>query len=93
MAEAAAHRDQPLSTRQNEPLIGIPLSNGPEEVVQYFASEEAADQAVAADRSGVERVLSLIGAWEHFDTEDGPDMLDELDRLRHASPPSPPLDL
>ena len=48
--------------------------------------------AETIDQTNIERVLGLIGAWEHFDAEGGPDMLDELDRMRHASPPSPPLD-
>ena len=26
-------------------------------------------------------------AWEALDAEDGPDILDELDRMRHESPP------
>ena len=93
MAEAAAHGNEPLTTRQHEPLIGIPMPSGSEEIVQYFASEEAADRALAPDPASVERVLSLIGAWEHLDAEDGPDMLDELDRIRHTSKPTPPLEL
>jgi hypothetical protein len=38
-------------------------------------------------------VLRLIGAWQHVDAKDGPDMLNELDRIRHASRPTPPLEL
>ena len=37
--------------------------------------------------------LCLAGACADIDDEDGPDMLDELDRMRHASPPGPPLEL
>jgi hypothetical protein len=92
MADAAGS-PQGLTTRRSQPLIGIPTTEGAEEVVQYFTSEEDADRALAPDRAGVERALSLIGAWQHLDAEDGPDMLDELDRIRHQSQPSPPLDL
>ena len=37
--------------------------------------------AETIDQTNIERVLGLIGAWEHFDAEGGPDMLDELDRM------------
>jgi hypothetical protein len=93
MAKAAARRDRPLTTRRTQPLIGIPFDDGVDEVVQYFSSEEEADQAMSAGQFGVEGALRLVGAWEHLDSEDGPDMLDELDRLRHESAPSPLLEL
>jgi hypothetical protein len=93
MAEPAARPDVGLTTRKSQPLIGIPTVEGAEEVVRSFASEEEADRAMARDRSSVEQALSLIGAWKHLDDEDGPDMLDELDRIRHESTPTPPLEL
>jgi hypothetical protein len=37
--------------------------------------------------------ISAIGAWKHIDEEDGPDMLDELDRIRHETRPTPPFEL
>ena len=86
-----AHRG--LRARADQPLIAIPTTEGSEEVVYYFTSEEDADQAFERDADSVERALSLIGAWEHLDAEDGPDMLDELDRRRHESKPSPLLEL
>ena len=82
-----------LTTRPGQPLIGIPIREGEDEVVHYFASDEEADQALARDEQSVERALSLAGAWEELDAEDGPDPLDVLDQMRHASRPSPPLRL
>ena len=94
MAEPAARLTPELTTRASQPLIGIPTTEDAEEVVRYFTSEADADRALAhQDRDGVQRALNLIGAWEHLDAEDGPDMLDELDRLRHESRPTPPLEL
>jgi hypothetical protein len=45
------------------------------------------------DHASIQRALSLIGAWKDLDNEDRPDPLDELDRIRHESKPSPPLSL
>jgi len=66
---------------------------GSEEVVRYFNDEEEADLATKKAQESIQRALNLIGAWQDLDDEDGPDMLDELDRMRHASKPSPPLEL
>ena len=82
-----------LTSRPTQPLIGVPTTEGPDELVRYFTSEEDADRALSQDQGGVDRALSLIGAWEYLDAEDGPDMLDELDRIRHESRPTPPLEL
>ncbi len=41
-------------------------------------------------RLPVQQALSLFGAWQDIDT---PDALDILDRIRHASKPTPPIDL
>jgi hypothetical protein len=61
--------------------------------VRYFTSEDEADRALAHDQASIERALSLAGAWAELDVEDGPDPLDELDRMRHQSKPTPPLSL
>lgn len=93
MPDVPARRREGLTTRRSQPLIGVPAHQGAEEVVRYFTSEEEADLALSRDMTGIQRALSLIGAWEHLDAEDGPDMLDELDRIRHESRPTPPFEL
>ena len=93
MAKPAARLRRELTTRQDQPLIAILTTEGSDEVVRYFASDEDADRALSLDQDNVRRALSAIGAWEHLDAEDGPDMLDELDRMRHASEPTPPFEL
>ena len=87
----SAHRHGGLTTRGRQPLIGIPRVEGTEEVVRYFTSDEDADRARGSDQASIERALSLAGAWQELDAEDGPDPLDELDRIRHQSAPSRPL--
>lgn len=93
MAEPARRPHQEFTTRPGQPLIGVRTMEGSEEVVYYFASEDDFDRAFPRDAETIQRALSLAGAWEHLDDEDGPDMLDELDHMRHASPPSRPLEL
>ncbi len=61
--------------------------------VRYFTSEEDADKALSKDRDSIQRALSLAGAWKHIDEDDGPDMLEELDRMRHEAKPTPPFEL
>jgi hypothetical protein len=61
--------------------------------VHYFNSEEEAAQALPRDEASIQRALSAIGAWQHIDDEGGPDMLDELDRMRHETKPTPPFEL
>ena len=93
MADVAPRLQEGSATRRGQPLIGVPTGQGEDEVVRYFTSEEEADRALSQDQSSIQRALSAIGAWEHLDSEEGPDMLDELDRIRHESRPTPPLDL
>ncbi len=92
MAEPAQLHEG-LTTRGRQPLIGIPTREGPDEVVRYFTSDDDVDRARISDQASIKRALSLAGAWAELDTGDGPDPLDELDRMRHQSTPTPPLDL
>lgn len=88
MADVPARAEEPLITRGRQPLIGVPIGEGPEDVVRYFTSEEEADLAMARDQSGVQRALSAFGSWSDLNFDD---MLDALDRVRHQSKPTPPL--
>jgi hypothetical protein len=93
MPEGARPLPPGLTTRAGQPLFGIPVREGRDEVVRYYTSDEEADQALAEDTTNIQRALSAIGAWAYLDDEDGPDMLDELDRMRHESKPTPPFEL
>jgi len=87
----AERKRQPLPSllvQDNHPLIGIPFEEQGHEVVRYFAKEEEADQAVAEQE--VQDALSLAGAWRHLDWND---MVEALDRIRHESKPTPPIEL
>ena len=88
MAKRRSHNSSSITVRNGEPLIGILLDQDDDGTVCYFTSAEAADEAVSAD--AIEDALSLAGAWRDLDW----DMLSsELERIRHESPPSPPISL
>jgi hypothetical protein len=77
-----------LVVAANQPLIGVILRENDRDVVRYFAEEGAADAALP---SGTENeALQLSGAWRDLDWSD---VQAALDRIRHDSPPSPPISL
>lgn len=86
-----AYDPKRLQAGPGQPLIGIPTRNGETEGVRYFTSEEEADRELTRDPDSIARALGLAGAWQELDDEDGPDSLDELDQMRHASKLSRPL--
>lgn len=88
MAERQPSSSPSLVVRRDEPLIGIPEQQNGEQVTRYFADEAAADQAMT--RARIARVLALAGAWKDLDWEEAER---DLDRIRHASRPTPPLEL
>ena len=88
IVERRRHGVPSLLVQGNQPLIGIPFEEKGQEVVRYFAREDEADQAVADQ--AVQDALSLAGAWSHLDWDA---MVDALDRIRHESTPTPPIEL
>jgi len=88
MAERRRQAVPSLLVQGNQPLIGIPFAEEGHEVVRYFTGEEEADRAVADQE--VQDALRLAGAWSHLDWEA---MVEALDRIRHESTPTPPIEL
>jgi uncharacterized protein (DUF433 family) len=58
------------------------------DVKACFSYAKAARRAQAA-AARAERALSLAGAWSDLDFDE---MIDALDRIRHESKPTPPID-
>ena len=86
MAERRSHGVRSLLVRSNQPLIGIVLQEDDQEVVRYFADEEAADAALS--QGAIQQALNLAGAWSDLGWEEAEA---ELDRIRHQSQPTPPI--
>lgn len=77
-----------ISVQDDRPLIGvISLENGAE-ITRYYTDEDEADAATSP--ASVQRALSLLGAWSDLDWDEA---AAELDRIRHESRPTPPIDL
>jgi hypothetical protein len=68
-------------------LFGVPRDENGHESIHYFV--EAVDAAPDVDDDGVRQALSVIGAWRDLDWDAA---LDELDRIRHESRPTPIID-
>lgn len=85
----AAQPPDPMSgfvVHRDQPLLGVLLQTDGEEVVCYFAEETQADAAIPP--RATQDALGLAGVWHDLDWEA---MEKALDRIRHESPPSPPL--
>lgn len=77
-----------MTVREDQPLIGVLVRENGEEVVRYFTDDDEAEQA--STPSGVQQALALAGAWK--DLGDWDEVEAELDRIRHESKPTPPID-
>lgn len=76
-----------LLARLHQPLIGVVDVDGSEETVRYFCAVQEADDALTTEAPDDER--SLAGIWSHLSWDD---MVRELDRIRHDSVPTPPIE-
>lgn len=86
-AEQQPTRSPSLAVRPDRPLIGIVQIEDGQEVTRYFADE--AEAAVAGSAQTVADARALAGAWRDLD---GDEMVEELDQIRHANTPTPPID-
>lgn len=77
-----------LMAAWDAPLIGRFVEVDGTIVVRYYTSLE--DAAADITDEDVQRALALQGAWSDLDWDE---MVAELDRIRHESQPTPPIDL
>jgi len=82
------NRSSSFTIASNQPLIGIPFQVHGKVIIRYFSEEEQADKAVSEDVT--QKALSLAGAWSDLEWQD---MERELDRIRHESKPTLPIEL
>jgi len=88
MAIERLHQGSGCGVRHDQPLLGVPLQEEGQEVVYYFTEEGQADATIP--QSATQEALRLAGAWHDLDWDT---MAQALHRIRHESPPSPPLAL
>ena len=88
MANERLHQGPGFVVRHDQPLLGVPFQEEGQEVICYFAEEGQADASIP--QSATQEALRLAGAWHDLDWDT---MEQALHRIRHESPPSPPLAL
>jgi hypothetical protein len=88
MARQSDEHAKSIVVKKKQPLIGLLLEEDGGLVERYFSSEEEARAAVAKLR--MQAAPDVAGAWSDLDWED---VIRELDRIRHESPPTPPVEL
>jgi hypothetical protein len=76
-----------LRARVDQPLFAIFVRENGSEYVRYFVDEDEVD--AYSNRSSVQRALDLAGAWSDLEWDD---FEAALDRIRHESVPTPPID-
>jgi hypothetical protein len=77
-----------LIVEAEEPVIGIPYEDAEgNELWRYFSNEEDAETFARSVRGN--DPPSMAGVWSDLDWDE---MEDALDRIRHDSVPTPPID-
>ena len=79
-------RSASIVARNDQPLIGVPLREGDQDLVRYCTDEADAD--AAADWKALTKALAAIGAWSDLDWTD---MERELDHIGHSVQPTLPI--
>lgn len=78
---------QVLTLRPDQPLAAVVVEENGRRVVKYFAAD--GPRPVPSEET-LQAALAVIGAWSDLDWEE---LADDLDRIRHESKPTPPIDL
>jgi hypothetical protein len=69
-----------------QPLIGVMAEDQGVAVVRYFTTEQDADRVLVQDTA--QAALALAGVWRDLAWDE---LEKALHRIRHESPPTPPL--
>ncbi len=77
-----------LVVESDKPLIAVPIEEGGREAVQYFVDDERTDQPPSDPT--IREALGALGAWSDLDWDE---MDAALDKIRHQSTPTGPIDL
>jgi len=87
MAELEPLHGRGFQVRRDQPLIGIPLQQDDEEVIQYFTDEDQVESATTP--ASVRRALAVLGSWNDIDSDDALAELDCRSRDAHCWAPPP----
>jgi hypothetical protein len=79
--------DRSITAYSAEPIVAVIVEEDGREMVRYFP-EELVDAAISDD--ALQAALAAIGSSSDLDWDA---WADELDRIRHESKPTPPIEL
>ncbi len=80
--------ERSITARADEPLVAVVVEEDGCEIVRYFIGDGT--DAPSQPSADVQAALAAIGAWSDMDWDE---LADDLDRIRHANPPTPPIEL
>jgi hypothetical protein len=86
MSEQPVHHSTFIA-RSDQPLVGVITEEDGQELVRYYTEDAP---ATGLRKQQLQRALLLAGAWGDVDWDE---TVDALDRIRHESKPTPPIDL
>jgi len=75
-----------LFVPDTQALIGLVIRRHGREVTRFFADEAEADRELS--QQATDQALQLAGCWSDLPWDD---LEEGLERIRHESPPSPPI--
>ncbi len=76
-----------LSLHPDQALVGVRATEDGREVTHFFAEEDV-DERTTPDQT-LQKALAAIGSWSDLDWEE---TVAALDRIRHESTPTPPIE-
>jgi len=86
MSELQERQSSNPLIHMSEPLIVVPVGD---DQARYFTSEEELRASIGQDT--IQRGLELAGAWGNLGMSED-EMFEALDKIRHESTPTPPID-
>jgi hypothetical protein len=75
-----------IAAPSSQPLVGVFVEDDSDEV-RYFVDDQ--DLPASQPSADAQAALSVIGAWRDLDWDE---LAERLDRIRHESPPTPPIE-
>lgn len=87
MRDSHPERTSILVVERDQPVVATPLIEDGREVVRYAVETETTTPSPLPD--SVQNALSLAGAWDDLDWNE---TVEALDRIRHESRPTPPIE-
>jgi hypothetical protein len=76
-----------LTAAENDPVVCVFVGEDGDERIRYFIEVDAP----ASTRESIHRALDLAGAWDGAEWGDWEETEQELERIRHESVPTPPI--